>query len=280
MKRFTFLILIATLLLSLSACGSSEEAAEVSHKVLPTLIPTFTPGSVLEGVEFNSLPVDSKTATEDSTNDSLAVAQNTPALPTPAAPTIAPEPTATTEPTATPKPTATEEPTTAPEPTATEEDTPQPETAESTTALSDTVSFSDTTSVETETLTETVESAAGDESAGTTLSISMGDLFFGNTPDNLVNPPVWSVASGQEITVELTNLGGTQHNWAVVKEGEDVPVPFMPDDNADVLLYDPGALDPGESKTVTFEAPIPGLYTVICTIPGHYPVMQGKLEVK
>ena len=36
-------------------------------------------------------------------------------------------------------------------------------------------------------------------------------------------------------------------------------------------------LKPGESDTITFTAPPAGTYPFICTYPGHYPKMQGKL---
>ncbi|MGD1893724.1 MAG: plastocyanin/azurin family copper-binding protein [Cyclobacteriaceae bacterium] len=36
----------------------------------------------------------------------------------------------------------------------------------------------------------------------------------------------------------------------------------------------------GESDTITFEAPSPGTYDYICSFPGHYALMQGKLIVE
>jgi len=36
-------------------------------------------------------------------------------------------------------------------------------------------------------------------------------------------------------------------------------------------------LQPGQSDTITFTVPAAGTYPFICTYPGHYPKMQGKL---
>jgi len=43
--------------------------------------------------------------------------------------------------------------------------------------------------------------------------VSMGDLFFGDSNDNLQNPPIWTVTSGAEVTVAAENRSGAlQHN--------------------------------------------------------------------
>ena len=36
----------------------------------------------------------------------------------------------------------------------------------------------------------------------------------------------------------------------------------------------------GDSDTITFEAPKKGIYTFICTFPGHWQLMKGKFIVK
>ena len=35
----------------------------------------------------------------------------------------------------------------------------------------------------------------------------------------------------------------------------------------------------GESDTITFNPPEPGVYTFICTFPGHYMLMMGEFHV-
>ncbi len=65
-----------------------------------------------------------------------------------------------------------------------------------------------------------------------------------------------------------------------MKPGAEVPNPFIETEHADRLLFDAGVVDGGGKETVTFTAPEPGEYLVICTVSGHYPIMQGKLVVK
>jgi uncharacterized cupredoxin-like copper-binding protein len=127
------------------------------------------------------------------------------------------------------------------------------------------------------------ESASGpsaQEAIAATLEIAMGDLYFGATPDNLQNPPVWTVNAGDNVQLNLKNSGGLQHNWAIVKQGSEVPVPYMDDKDSGIILWQAGLVDPGADKSETLTAPAAGEYTVICTVAGHYPSMQGKLVVK
>ena len=53
--------------------------------------------------------------------------------------------------------------------------------------------------------------------------------------------------------------------------------PLTREQNLDVLEIDSGLVEPGEMQTFRFIAPEPGEYTVICTVSGHYPLMQGRL---
>lgn len=115
--------------------------------------------------------------------------------------------------------------------------------------------------------------------AGEAINVVMHDIYFGDTNDNHTNPPVWTVTSGATVTVSLDNQGALQHNWAIVKPGAEVPNPFIEAENADLLLFAATPVDGGAQGTATFTAPEPGEYIVICTVSGHYPMMQGKLVV-
>ncbi|MFO7632711.1 MAG: sulfocyanin-like copper-binding protein [Caldilinea sp.] len=114
-----------------------------------------------------------------------------------------------------------------------------------------------------------------------TLEVAMHDIYFGDNNDNISNPPVWTVPAGAEVTVNLDNQGGLDHNWAVIKKDVELPIPFMPDQNSDLILWEGGVLAAGGKDTETFTAPdVPGEYIVICTVAGHYPAMQGILVVE
>ncbi|MCB0116669.1 MAG: plastocyanin/azurin family copper-binding protein [Caldilineaceae bacterium] len=114
------------------------------------------------------------------------------------------------------------------------------------------------------------------------LRVEMHDIYFGDSADNLGNPPVWAVTAGESVSIELANVGNLEHNWAIVKKGEEVPVPYTGGAEQEALLYYVGDVVPaGVTETHTFTAPAEiGEYLVICTVAGHYPAMQGKLQVQ
>ncbi|MEM7125014.1 MAG: hypothetical protein AAF702_01725 [Chloroflexota bacterium] len=112
------------------------------------------------------------------------------------------------------------------------------------------------------------------------IEVVMNDLYYGESNDNIANPPVWTVTSGADVSVVMENRSqALQHNWAIVKAGEEVPTPFLGEEQMNVVLLDAGVLDANQTETFNFTAPELGEYMVICTVAGHYPVMQGKLVV-
>lgn len=123
------------------------------------------------------------------------------------------------------------------------------------------------------------DTADGDEPASVTINVTQNDIYFGETQDNQENPPTWTVPAGAEVTVQVTNNGALQHNWAIVEPGAEVPTPLDPDTAEGIILYDTGLVDGGSTATATFTAPQAGEYLVICTVAGHYPLMQGRLVV-
>lgn len=132
-----------------------------------------------------------------------------------------------------------------------------------------------------ESATSTPE-ASEDEVVTATIQVEMHDIYFGEEPDNLTNPPVWTVPAGAEVTVELENLGALQHNWAVAELNAELPDAITDEAEVeDLLLFNAGIMEGGTEKSATFTAPTePGEYRVICTVAGHYPVMQGRLVVQ
>lgn len=137
-----------------------------------------------------------------------------------------------------------------------------------------------TVAVEAPAATEEPVAGSAQEAIAQVLDVVMRDIYFGESPDNAGNPPEWTVSAGAEVTLNLQNAGALEHDWAYVAQGTEVPVPFL-EANKEMLLWDAGIVPPGESATVSFTAPTdPGIYTVICTVPGHYPAMQGRLVVE
>ncbi len=118
------------------------------------------------------------------------------------------------------------------------------------------------------------------ERIGQALEVVMHDIYYGEASDNIQNPPTWTVQSGQQVQLNLDNQGVLQHDWALVKSGVEIPVPFDLSAGSDSLLFEAGVVESGQQTSVTFTAPDAGVYSVICTVAGHYPAMQGKLVVE
>lgn len=112
------------------------------------------------------------------------------------------------------------------------------------------------------------------------LQVDMYDTYYGPADTNLTDPPVWTVQSGSDVVVTLVNHGNYDHNWAVVKKGAAVPLPYDQGQNGSIILHGIGMVYNNSQTTITFVAPEAGEYQVICTVDGHYPYMQGKLLVE
>ncbi len=113
----------------------------------------------------------------------------------------------------------------------------------------------------------------------TMLNVDMYDSYYGNSDTNMSDPPVWSIPAGSDVVVNLVNHGSYDHNWAIVKKGVTVPVPYEEGQAGDIILHGIGMVYNNSQTTITFSAPDLGEYQVICTVSGHYPFMQGRLLV-
>lgn len=102
-----------------------------------------------------------------------------------------------------------------------------------------------------------------------------------------------TAAVGQPVHVVFTNKSNMStmgHNWALVRPGTEASVAlkglqrgekagYVDVTDHDMLAFTPMA-KAGETVEVTFNAPDePGVYPYICTFPGHYVMMKGKLTV-
>jgi len=54
------------------------------------------------------------------------------------------------------------------------------------------------------------------------------------------------------------------------------PPSYLPQDQSAIIVHT-AMLGGGESDTIEFTAPPAGTYPFICTFPGHYAIMRGKL---
>lgn len=124
------------------------------------------------------------------------------------------------------------------------------------------------------------DEAPAADGGGQSIEVTMNDIYYGETPDNAANPPVWTVKTGGVVSVAVTNQGTLDHNWAIVNAGAAVPDTVDPTIAEGITSYDVGVVAGGDTYNSAFTAPAPGEYTIICTVAGHYPSMQGKLVVE
>lgn len=110
----------------------------------------------------------------------------------------------------------------------------------------------------------------------------------------------FEVTPGQKVSVTLKNVGTTPkfsmgHNFILLdrtvntgnvttfldKASTEAAHDYVPPDSKEVLAHTK-LLGPGESDTVTFNAPfIPGEYLYLCSFPGHYSQgTKGFMTVK
>ncbi|MEN0047038.1 MAG: azurin [Bacteroidota bacterium] len=104
------------------------------------------------------------------------------------------------------------------------------------------------------------------------------------------------VKEGEVVTVNLSHIGQMEekmmgHNFVLLKQYTDLPDfaakataaydnDYIPESESDQIIAYTEMIGGGESTSVTFDAPEKGVYDFICTFPGHYGLMNGKLIVQ
>lgn len=100
--------------------------------------------------------------------------------------------------------------------------------------------------------------------------------------------------AGQTIRIDFVNTDNMEHNLLIINPGTLSEIGQLADamigspdgrrklyvpDSPDVLAYTT-LLDPGDRTQLVFEVPeLPGIYPFLCTIPGHWRIMNGILKV-
>ena len=104
---------------------------------------------------------------------------------------------------------------------------------------------------------------------------------------------LFRVRAGKKISLLFTNTGAKSaasmaHNVVILKSGVDIADFADVAHNAKAEQYVPSSLDSlviahtrlvggGDSEKVEFIIPKPGVYDFICSFPGHWGTMQGKI---
>ncbi len=105
----------------------------------------------------------------------------------------------------------------------------------------------------------------------------------------------FEVKPGQPVKLVFSNPDAMQHNLVIVKPGaleevgmagnemakdpDGIKRDFVP--KSDKVLHATKLVDSLGSTILRFKAPlIPGSYPYVCTFPGHWPIMNGVMEVR
>ena len=105
-------------------------------------------------------------------------------------------------------------------------------------------------------------------------------------------PKTLTIPANSRVKLTFNNkssMEGMLHNFVLVELGSGQEIAtagisagkdnaFVPDDDR-VIAYTEVS-DIGETVVVEFDAPAKGSYHYICTFPGHYPNMIGRLNVE
>jgi len=102
------------------------------------------------------------------------------------------------------------------------------------------------------------------------------------------------VKVGETVTLTLKHVGkmpiqAMGHNLVILQKGTNVASFAQSAVNSKNTGYVPNSksviaatklIGGGQSSTITFKIPAKGVYDFICTFPGHFTVMKGKLIVE
>ncbi|MFV1884154.1 MAG: azurin [Balneola sp.] len=103
------------------------------------------------------------------------------------------------------------------------------------------------------------------------------------------------VKAGETVTLTLKHTGklpkaAMGHNWVLLAAGTDVKTfateamkardnEYIPEGSEQILAYT-ALIGGGEETTIEFTVSEAGEYDFICSFPGHYALMKGKLIVE
>ena len=113
---------------------------------------------------------------------------------------------------------------------------------------------------------EAATTTGGGGAASTELTTSVKEYVF--------TPNTWTVPAGEQVTITVTNEGSLKHEWVLLQDGVTITseedLPDSEEELEENFVNVEKEVEPGETTTLTFEAPPAGSYQVICAIPGHF----------
>ena len=119
---------------------------------------------------------------------------------------------------------------------------------------------------------------------------------FNGTDTMMYSKTTFEVKAGQKVKLVFKNIGklpkqAMGHNVVILKKGVNVVAfcseaikfaadGYFPKSKKGDVIANTKLLGPDESETVIFTAPDAGVYDYVCTFPGHFALMKGKMTVK
>lgn len=115
---------------------------------------------------------------------------------------------------------------------------------------------------------------SGGNQLSTDLTVTQREFQF--------TPTTWTVPAGEQVSIAITNEGTVTHEWVLLQEGVAITSEADLPESEEELLADfvnvEEEVEAGTTKTLTFQAPPPGTYQIICAIEGHFDAgMEGTL---
>lgn len=151
-----------------------------------------------------------------------------------------------------------------------------------------------TESTESATATETPAlEAPGSDIPGIADVAVTDHIELQGTDDMKFDKVLFKIKAGQDVKLTLKNAGkfpieAMGHNTIVLAQGADVQAfaeaavkekanDYIPASMSNEIVAHTKLLGPGESDEITFKVTEPGVYEFICSFPGHYSTMRGKI---
>lgn len=156
----------------------------------------------------------------------------------------------------------------------------------------DNAGTTETTPVETEAPAVATPAIPGIENVAVTNTIALE----GHDNMTFTGGDLFKVKAGEEITLTLKNAGtlpkeSMGHNIVILAPGTDhaefggeafkaKAEDYIPATFASSIVAHTKLLGPGESDTIKFKFDTPGVYTFVCSFPGHWGTMHGTIVVE
>lgn len=129
-----------------------------------------------------------------------------------------------------------------------------------------------------------VTATAGGESGTATASNATPISISADPSANKFSQGVMQAPAGSPLQINFLNPAQKEHNWVLVKEGQEQAVVDAAKNNSDLSQVE-GVIawsKPVANGSATIDVPPleQGGYKYISTVPGDYPEMQGALNVR